>query len=322
MPALANLYEPITADLEQVCRIFDEELLSDLPIVNELCAHVRQYRGKMLRPALLLLSGRACGRVTPDHLTLAAVVEMVHMATLVHDDVLDEANIRRRVPTVNRMEGNETAILLGDYLISHAFHLCSSLDSQEASRLIGSATNTVCEGELQQVFHRGDDQLSLEQYLQIVTRKTAALTAVCCRLGARWAGAPEPVVHALEKYGLHVGIAFQITDDVLDIVGSEAQMGKTLGRDLEKRKLTLPLIHGMTQAPPDLRRRIRMLWQGPVDPARLRAYLEEAGSIAYTLDRARHYVHTALRALDSIPRGGEARDILARMAQMILERDQ
>ena len=322
MPALASLYEPIAADLERVCQIFDDELFSDLPVVNELCAHVRQYRGKMLRPALLLVSARACGRLTAQHLTLAAVVEMVHMATLVHDDVLDEADIRRRVPTVNRMEGNEAAVLLGDYLISHAFHLCSSLDSQEAARLIGATTNTICEGELQQVCHRGDDQLSLEQYLQIVSRKTAALTAACCRLGARFAGASTEVIDALQRYGLQVGIAFQITDDVLDIVGSEDQMGKTLGRDLEKRKLTLPVIHCLTHAAPELRRQVRSLWRVSTDPHELRPCLEESGSLAYAMEQARHYVDSAIRALGALPKDNEARDVLMRMAQMILEREQ
>ena len=140
---------------------------------------MRQYRGKLLRPGLVLLSGKACGKTTDEHLTLAAVVEMVHMATLVHDDVLDDADLRRRCPTINRLEGNEAAVLLGDYLISHAFHLCSSLESQYASSVIAATTNTVCEGELQQVHHRGDFDLSLDDYLQIITRKTASLTGAC-----------------------------------------------------------------------------------------------------------------------------------------------
>ena len=156
MPVISALYEPVATELGKVCAIFDDQLFSDLPVLNELCSHVRRFRGKMLRPALLLLSGKACGGLTDEHLTLAAVVELVHMATLVHDDVLDDADLRRRFPTVNRVEGNEAAVLLGDYLISHAFHLCSALDSQFASRRIGQTTNTVCEGELQQVHHRGD----------------------------------------------------------------------------------------------------------------------------------------------------------------------
>lgn len=322
MAALASLYEAIAPDLAKVCRIFDDELFSELPFVNELCTHVRQYRGKMLRPALLLLSGRACGSTRPEHLTLAAVVEMVHMATLVHDDVLDEADLRRRCPTINRMQGNEAAVLLGDYLISHAFHLCSSLQSQEASRIIGATTNTVCEGELQQIFHRGDEELTPEQYLQIISRKTAALTAACCRLGAQFAGASPTVTAALEQYGQQVGIAFQITDDVLDIVGTEKEMGKTLGRDFDKNKLTLPLIHCFTHGGADLGRRARQYWRDAGrHHADLRACLEQSGSIAYTLAEAARYVESATASLEALP-ASDAREVLCRMAQLILDREQ
>jgi octaprenyl-diphosphate synthase len=321
MPALGTLYEPIVADLEKVCRVFDDELFSELPFVNALCARVRQYRGKMLRPALLLLSAKACGKLTDEHLTLAAVVEMVHMATLVHDDVLDDADVRRKHTTVNRMEGNEAAILLGDYLISHAFHLCSSLDSQYASQLIGATTNTVCEGELQQVHRRGDDHLSVEEYLAIITSKTAALTGACCRLGAYHAGASPRVVDALEHYGLSVGIAFQITDDVLDIVGTEERMGKTLGRDLEKHKLTLPVIHCLSEAPPELQRGLRVQLAGS-HPQRqeLARYLEATDSIGYALRAARGHVEAAVAALRLLPQS-DARDNLECMARMILDRE-
>ncbi len=322
MPALATLYELITADLEKVCRIFDDELFSELPVVNELCEHIRHYRGKMLRPALLLLSGKACGGTTPEHLTLAAVVEMVHIATLVHDDVLDEADLRRQCPTVNRLEGNEAAVLLGDYLISHAFHLCSSLDSQFASRTIGATTNTVCEGELQQVRHRGDCELTVDQYLQIITRKTAALTGTCCLLGAHFAGASAGACAALERYGIDTGVAFQITDDVLDIVGSETRTGKTLGRDLDKKKLTLPVIHCLTHAQTDIRRRLLgIVEDAGCDRTEVRRMLEVTGSTGYALAVARQYIESAVNALDEIP-PCEARDTLGRMARMILEREQ
>jgi len=321
MPALATLYEPVAADLEKVCRLFDDELFSDLPFVNALCARVRQYRGKMLRPALLLLSAKACGKLTDEHLTLAAVVEMVHMATLVHDDVLDDADVRRKRTTINRMEGNEAAILLGDYLISHAFHLCSALDSQYASQLIGATTNTVCEGELQQVHRRGDDNLTVDDYLDIISAKTAALTGACCRLGAHYAGASARAVDGLERYGLSVGIAFQITDDVLDIVGTEERMGKTLGRDLEKHKLTLPVIHCLREAPAELQRSLRAHLAAP-RPQRqeLARYLQATDSIGYALRAARGHVQTAVAALAVLPLS-DARETLECMAQMILERE-
>ncbi len=140
---LDDIYAPIAEHLRTVEQLFDEELECDLPFLTQICAHVGRYRGKMLRPALTLLAAQACGRVSREHVTIAAVLEMVHLATLVHDDVLDEAETRRRAPTINAMANNETAVLVGDYLISHAYHLCSSLDSQYASRTVASCTNTV-----------------------------------------------------------------------------------------------------------------------------------------------------------------------------------
>ncbi|HPD29861.1 MAG TPA: polyprenyl synthetase family protein [Phycisphaerae bacterium] len=322
MAVLTTLYEPIAKDLEKVCQIFDDELFSDLPLINDLCAHVRQYRGKLLRPALLLLSGKACGKTTDVHLTLAAVVEMVHMATLVHDDVLDDADLRRRCPTINRLEGNEAAVLLGDYLISHAFHLCSSLGSQHASRVIAATTNIVCEGELQQVHHRGDFNLGLDDYLQIITRKTASLTGACCRLGAHFAGAGTETAANLERYGLAVGIAFQITDDILDIIGSEKRMGKTLGRDLQKSKLTLPVIHCLTRADDTLRKELHLLLAGSnPDRNRLRNLLETTDSINYSLHAARDYIESAIARLDDLP-PSQARHSLSRLARLIISREQ
>lgn len=321
MPALAVIYEPIADELNRVCRIFDDELFSELLVVNELCSHVRQYRGKMLRPALLLLSARACGNTREEHLTLAAVVEMVHMATLVHDDILDEADVRRRVPTINRLQGNEAAVLLGDYLISHAFHLCASLSDTFACRRIGAATNVVCEGELQQVHHRGDLELAIEHYLDIITRKTATLTSVACQLGAHYADAPDNVVASLERYGLQVGIAFQITDDVLDITGSPERMGKTLGRDLDENKLTLPLIHALHTAPPALREGVhRQLGKNHPDREVINGLLRESGSVDYALAMATRYVESAVACLGELGET-DASAALAQLARMIVRRD-
>src|SRR5207253_4264657 len=154
-----------------------------------LVKHVSRFRGEMLRPTLVLLAGKASGELLDAHITLATVVEMVHMATLVHDDVLDEAELRRKGATINHLRGNEAAVLLGDYLISHSYHLCSSLDSQFASRLIARTTNTVCEGELLQIDNRNNVDLDEETYFQIITRKTASLCATCCLLGAHYGGA-------------------------------------------------------------------------------------------------------------------------------------
>src|SRR5450432_1164697 len=207
---LSGLMECIAPQLAAVEKRFAAELSSDLSCVNTLIKHVSRFRGKMLRPVLVLLSGKACGKLVDAHTVIATVVEMVHMATLVHDDVLDEAELRRKGATINHLRGNEAAVLLGDYLISHSYHLCSSLDSQYASRVIGKTTNQVCEGELLQIHNRNNLDLSEETYLQIITLKTAVLCAACCLLGAKYAGASEAVVERMRTYGLALGTAFQI----------------------------------------------------------------------------------------------------------------
>src|SRR5688572_17316066 len=269
--ALSTLTECIAPQLAAVDRLFREELNSDIACVNTLVKHVSRFRGKMLRPMLVLLSGRAVGgavaELTDAHVTIATVVEMVHMATLVHDDVLDEAELRRKGATINHLKGNEAAVLLGDYLISHSFHLCSSLESQFASRAIGRTTNCVCEGELLQLDNRNNLDLGEETYLEIIERKTASLCATCCLLGATFAGGTPRQVEALETYGRCVGTAFQIQDDILDVVGDPAAVGKTLGIDAAKGKMTLPLIHFMRSAPAEHRALLRSLLTTP-DPDR------------------------------------------------------
>jgi len=319
--SLTDLYAPIREDLAAAQRIFDDELRSDLAFVSELCDTVRSYRGKMLRPALLLLSARATGRVTPAHHTLAAVVETVHVATLVHDDVLDEADERRRRPTVRALAGNVAAILLGDYLISHAFHLCSSLDDQHASRRIGAATNMVCAGELLQNHARGSDRFTEADYLDIVRRKTGALTAVSCELGAYYANTGASVVAGARAFGMSVGVAFQIIDDVLDIVGDRDEMGKTLGLDVVLGKLTLPAIHCLAVGSPATSGALRRALRGevPIDMRQVKAWLEETGSVQYAVQTARGQVEEAVRQLEVLP-CSDAKTALTGMAEFIIDR--
>src|SRR5262245_8593858 len=195
------LFTPIAADLEAVERVYARTVASTRRGLARLLQHLDQYRGKRLRPMLLLLTAHACGRVTQSHHILGAVVEMVHSATLVHDDVLDEAGMRRHVPTVNAGWGNKASILLGDYLFTHAFHLSSTTGDARACELIGEATNRVCEGELQQTIERGNLSLNEDEYFEIIDKKTAALTACCCQLGAHYADAEPEVVERLANYG-------------------------------------------------------------------------------------------------------------------------
>lgn len=318
---LTDLYAPIRDDLAVVERIFDEEIASDLDFINDLCDTVRSYRGKLLRPAMLLLAGKATGELSSAHRTLAAVVEMVHMATLVHDDVLDEAAERRRRPTIASMAGNTAAVLLGDHLISHAFHLCSGLRSQYASRRIGATTNMVCEGELLQNHHRGDIELTEETYFEIIRRKTGALTAVCTELGAKYAGGGDGPVRAMHEYGMSAGAAFQIIDDVLDIVGDERRVGKTLGLDLSSGNFTLPVIHCLAHADQSTASLLRDLagCAGRDGSERMRALLDSTQSIAYAVETARRFVDEAVQQLDLVP-PSDARQALVAMAEFIVAR--
>jgi octaprenyl-diphosphate synthase len=262
-----------------------------------------RFRGKRLRPILLLLSAKACGSVTHDHLVLAAVTEMIHTATLVHDDVLDDAEIRRHVATINSRWNNETSVLLGDYLFTHAFHLASSLESTLACRLIGHSTNLVCEGELAQIHHRGNHDLSEAEYLEIIEGKTAELCAVCCQLGAQFAEAGDATTQAMREYGRCLGIAFQIADDLLDVLGNEDETGKSLGSDFQKEKLTLPLIRLLAQSTPQEGIEIRRILADPSERnrSRLRKFVENCDAVEYAYARAHEFALTARQQLSSLP---------------------
>jgi octaprenyl-diphosphate synthase len=320
-PLLDALTDCVRPELAEIQKIFDQELRSVQPCVNSLVRHVSRFRGKMLRPLLVLLSGKACGKTTDAHNVLATVVEMVHMATLVHDDVLDEAELRRKGATINHLRGNEAAVLLGDYLISHAFHLCSSLDSQFASRVIGRTTNQVCEGELLQIHNRNNLDLDEETYLQIITCKTAALCAACCQLGASFAGADPNGVDNLHQYGLCLGTAFQIQDDILDIVGDQSTVGKTLGIDIVKGKLTLPIIHFLRTAPQEHRTLLRSLLKShEADKVeRIRNLILPSPSVDYAKEQARKLIDKAQSSL-AVVADSQPKQIMHAMAEFVVDR--
>lgn len=319
----------LTGQLEQVAIIFERQLASDMSAVNTLCMHVEQYRGKMLRPSLVLLSGMAASgdagdgaTLTEKHRIVAAVVEMIHMATLVHDDVLDESLVRRRGGTVNHLWGNETAVMLGDYLISNSFHLCSTVGDPTVNLALGAVTNTLCEGELVQLHHRNNYSIDREMYMEIVRRKTASLIGECCRLGGFVSGAADDLCAALMRFGSGLGVAFQIQDDLLDLVGDPAVLGKPLGQDLDKGKLTLPLIDHLAQASQQERGETLSLIMrgGSGDAASLRARLVESGAVARTIDTALDLVAQAKTELPRLPLG-PARDLLGAMADHVVMRD-
>ncbi|MFG0264274.1 MAG: polyprenyl synthetase family protein [Rhodopirellula sp. JB055] len=242
--------------LEAVDARLHRELQSRYEALVPVLRHGTQLGGKRLRPALLLLSGAAThadrtaknpltteeSATTEDHVVMATVVEMVHTATLIHDDVLDKATTRRHVPTINARWNDDTSILLGDYLFAQSFYLAATLPSTLACRLVGQAAQKVCEGELRQVLGRDWLDIDEETYLDIIRGKTAELTRVSCQIGADLSGGDEDQVEAFARFGNDLGIAFQIADDFLDLWGDDDDVGKTLGTDLQQGKITLPLI--------------------------------------------------------------------------------
>ncbi|MFP6614524.1 MAG: polyprenyl synthetase family protein [Pirellulales bacterium] len=315
------LYAPVADELVQVEAILERELVSRDPLVNELLRHGVRLGGKRLRPALLLLAAKACGEVNRDHLLLAAVLEMIHLATLVHDDVLDEATVRRHHETLNVRAGNQASVLVGDFLFSHSFYLASTLESTHACQRIGRTTNIVCEGEMSQIQSSGDFDISEQRYFEIIGGKTAELCACCCELGAFYADANSTTVFQLREFGQHIGIAFQIADDLLDLLGEEHQAGKSLGTDLDQAKLTLPLIHLLANVESSQRQQIQALLKQPnASRATLLQRMCETGSLQYARDCASQRTQAARDCLSNLPTSA-ATQSLNSLTQFVLTRE-
>jgi len=321
--ALRVLYAPIREELDQVEDILRGQLRSDYPFVDQLAKHGFRLGGKRIRPALVLLSAKACGRLNHDHLVLAAAVEIIHTATLIHDDVLDEATLRRHRDTVNARWDNEASILLGDYLLSRSLCLASSVEGPFACRSISETARTMCEGELRQVGSRGNYDLGEDDYLEIIANKTAALTACCCRLGSHYAGADPEVCRILTRFGRQLGVAFQIADDLLDVVGDEATVGKSLGTDLLKQKTTLPLIRLLNQVGDRDRAEVVAVLSrnGNHHREALLPWFERFDAIAYARDKSVWYTQQAADELNNLP-ATEARETLKQLTEFVVKRQQ
>ena len=331
---LKELYAPVLGSLKQVEHVLQTNLRSDTPWVDELLEHSWLLSGKRMRPVLLLLSGLAlCQKqnvdVVEDNLPptlhpMAAAIEMIHTATLVHDDVIDDAEIRRHNPTANSKWDNRISVLLGDYLFTHAFHVGSQSNSVKALAMLASASNKVCAGEMKQNFHAGRFDIPAELYFEIISEKTAELCAVSCAAGALLASsnpaAPDQsLIDQFEQYGRDLGMAFQIIDDILDLVGDPNTVGKTLGTDLVNSKPTLPVIHCLKQLADDQK---TDLLQKISDPAKLPEVIEilnSTNSIEHARQVARSHIENAVAFARSLGEGSAAGAML-KIAQFVLER--
>ncbi|MDP1767856.1 MAG: polyprenyl synthetase family protein [Nitrospirota bacterium] len=321
---MADVWEAYRDELDSVERQVRTNLDSSVALVNTVAAHILNSGGKRIRPLLLLLSARLCGYTGRDHHQLGSLVEFIHTATLLHDDVVDDADIRRGQRTARKIWGNQISILVGDYLYSKA--ICQIVDfrSQGINEVLAEACKKMAEGEVLQLYYNGNPAMPELEYLKVVEHKTAGLIAASCRMGAILADATEAQQDALFRFGQYLGMAFQVADDTLDYTANGERLGKTLGQDLRQGKATLPLLHLLHHCSEQDRQMIidrmetRTLTEG--DLGRLIRLMEEFGSITHAMDRAQTYVASAQQELSQFE-DSTAKRALSVAADYMVTRD-
>ena len=306
------LQPTIGADMAAVDRVMRESLTSEVALIRQVAEHIVAGGGKRLRPALLLLTAGATGYRGQDHHALAAVIEMIHTATLLHDDVVDESDMRRGHATANARFGNAASVLVGDFLYSRAFQMMVGQGRMRVLEILSEATNVIAEGEVLQLMHAGNIDLTEHAYLEVIQRKTAKLFEASARLGAVLGGAASDREDALARYGMHLGTAFQLVDDILDYSGTADSIGKNLGDDLAEGKMTLPLIRAMATGNADDAALIRHAIKGGglTDFAPVVAALERTGALAYAKDCAVGEVRRAAACLVGLPDSAHRQSLL------------
>jgi octaprenyl-diphosphate synthase len=304
---LRPLLELVAGDMAEVNRIILDKAVSDVELIPELAHHLIDSGGKRLRPMLTIAAARLCGYQGSGHIKLAASVEFMHTATLLHDDVVDDSNFRRGKKAARMLWGNQASVLVGDFLLGQAFRMMVDVGSLEALGILSNAAAVIAEGEVMQLAAAKNTATSEQDYLAIITAKTAALFSAATEVGAAISGRPAAEQAALRSYGLDLGIAFQLVDDALDYAGESAKLGKATGDDFREGKITLPVILSVS-AGSDAERAFwtRTLADGRIEDGDFEqalAAMRQHGAIAATLDRARHYGTRAREALAVLPAG-------------------
>ncbi len=320
--AMHDIRQPVQDEMDAVNRLIIANLESDVARVENIGHYIVDAGGKRLRPLLALLSAKCCDYAGEDHIKFAAVVEFIHTATLLHDDVVDLSTLRRGRLTANTEFGNAPSVLVGDFLYTRAFQLMVEIGNMDIMRDMASTTNMIAAGEVLQLVRASDPDVSEEQYLDVITRKTAILFASACFGAGALAGQSDKLGPALRDFGLNTGITFQIVDDVLDYQGDPAVMGKNIGDDLNEGKPTLPLIHVMKHGDPSSRELVRDAICNK-DASRIDEVLgavEQGGSLDYACEVAAGYQSRALAALQRLPQNS-ARDAMQTIAELALQRD-
>jgi octaprenyl-diphosphate synthase len=320
-PGLDAIYAPVEEDLRDFTRGLEKELASTDGLISQIHAHLLKMTGKFLRPALTLLASRVEGRKSAEAVKLAVAIELIHTATLIHDDIIDNSPLRRNQPSVHSKWGREISIVSGDYLYAKAFLALASLKNVWVNEAFAQCAHVICEGEMKQIETRNDFLMGEEQYLKIIHRKTAALFQAACAGGAFFSGTGRENIEKLGDYGFGLGMAFQIVDDCLDIVGETESLGKTAGNDIYKNDVTLPLLTLFQSLGEGERRRLqREIAQG--EPAlfeRIKKLAIESGAIDKAMERAENFIQKALGDLCGL-KASPYKESLAQLAHHCLER--
>lgn len=297
----------VETDMQAVDDLITRRLQSDVVLVNQLSNYIIKSGGKRLRPMLALLMARACGYKGDRHVDVAAIVEFIHTATLLHDDVVDESDMRRGKETANNVWGNQAAVLVGDFLYSRAFEMMVDVDEMQVMSIMAQTTNTIAEGEVLQLLNINDADTSEERYFEVIYSKTAKLFEAACQLGAVLAGLSEEQEKAVAQYGLHLGTAFQLVDDILDYIADSDEMGKNVGDDLAEGKPTLPLIYAMRKSLENNEVEDAALVKSAIEEGGLEyidevmKIIEKTQALEYTIEAAKRETQLANQSLDNLP---------------------
>jgi len=308
--------------MDAVNRVIRDQLHSDVPLVNQIAEYIISAGGKRIRPALVLLMANAHGYRGTDHHQLAAVIEFIHTATLLHDDVVDESSLRRGRQTANAMFGNAASVLVGDFVYSRAFQMMVAVGNMRVMQILADATNVIAEGEVLQLLNMHDPDVTEERYLQVIRSKTAKLFEAAAQLGALLAGASESDIEAAAEYGRSLGTAFQLIDDVLDYSGNAVDIGKNVGDDLREGKPTLPLIYLLQHGTAEQRTLVRACIETGDEQHfdEVLAAITTSGALAYTRDKAEKAARRAIESISSL-HASHFRDSLLQLSAFAVDRN-
>jgi len=319
---LKNIQQLSQEEMSSVNDLIYSQLQSDVALINQLGIYIVNAGGKRMRPMLTVLAAKALAYTGKDHISIAAIIEFIHTATLLHDDVVDESNMRRGRETANALFGNSASVLVGDFLYTRSFQMMTQLNNMKVMDILSDATNIVAEGEVLQLMNCNDPDTTEESYLEVIYCKTAKLFEAATRLAAVISEQPEAIEIAMQEYGKHLGTAFQLVDDIMDYTADAKEMGKNVGDDLSEGKPTLPLLYAMHNGNPEQKQLIRDAIEHGNGMDNLDAILhamDETGSIKYTQTKAEEEADKAIQSLNAVP-DSEYKEALIALAHIAANR--